>query len=43
MHDYLYSEKAVIIYQDEHEYNEVQYNRKEADQILRNGLKVEGA
>lgn len=43
LHDYLYTKDAVIIYQDDDEYSEVKYNRKEADLILRNGLKVEGA
>ncbi len=43
LHDNLYSEKGIIIYQDDYEYNEVNYTRKEADLILRAGLKVEGA
>lgn len=43
LHDYLYSWSWKIIYQDDDEYSEVQYTRKEADLILRNCLKVEGA
>lgn len=43
LHDNLYSWLGIIIYQDDFEFSEVQYNRKEADLILRNCLKVEGA
>lgn len=43
LHDYLYSWLWKIIYEDDFEISEVQYNRKEADLILRNCLKVEGA
>lgn len=43
LHDYMYTKWVKLQYQDNNEYVEVTYDRKTADKILREAIKVEWA